>query len=113
MLFQQIAPEIEERVIYERESGNTYENARNSVDIIKKHGIDQEGEWLLVTSAFHLPRAMQSFHKQGINPIPWPVDYQSVPAGRWNPTLHDNLEDLYLGVHEWLGLIGYRLLGRI
>ena len=112
MLFQQIDPAQEKRIIYERESQNTYENALYSVE--KLHQLQLEkGRWLLVTSAAHMPRAMGSFKAQGVEPIPWPVDFRTVPAGWWSPTLHHNLNDLYDAVHEWLGLLGYRLLGRI
>ena len=73
--------------------------------------------WLLVTSAWHMPRAMAAFRKAGFQVEPWPVDYRT--AG-WSDAFHlfpfespaQGLRQLDLAVHEWLGLLAYRLSGR-
>ena len=76
-----------------------------------------KGSILLVTSAFHMPRAIACFRAAGLDPIPYPVDYQTWPlaglADAFGSNLFDNLERTDLALHEWLGLIYYRLRGRV
>jgi uncharacterized SAM-binding protein YcdF (DUF218 family) len=101
-----------ERLIIERESRNTFENAEFS----KKLADPKAGErWLLVTSAFHMPRAVGIFRKVGFAVEPCPVDWRL--AGEKDLThfptqSEDGLEHTNLAVREWLGLIAYRLTGR-
>lgn len=103
-----IAPD---RMVLEDRARNTTENARNSHAIVQPQG-DQS--WILVTSAFHMPRAMRSFERAGWTGItPWPVDYRSgrgIPLTGWN--LSRNLEVLNIAIREHVGLLAYRLLGR-
>jgi len=70
----------------------------------------QEGEvWLLVTSAFHMPRAMRSFEAAGWpEMIAYPVDYRSLPFGRgigWDPV--DHILTFNLALKEQIGRLGY------
>lgn len=101
------------RLVLERESRNTYEN----VVFIKALVEPKPGEtWLLVTSAFHMPRSMGLFRMAGFEVLPWPVDYRTSGAEgigffRDNPT--DSLQNATLGIREWIGLIAYWLSGRI
>jgi uncharacterized SAM-binding protein YcdF (DUF218 family) len=101
-----------ERLIIERESRNTFENAEFS----KKLADPKPGErWLLVTSAFHMPRSVGIFRKVGFAVEPCPVDWRL--AGEKDLThfpiqSEDGLEYTNLAVREWLGLIAYRLTGR-
>src|SRR5215469_9900994 len=61
------------RLIMERRSRNTYENARFTADMVKP----KPGErWLLVTSAFHMPRSVGLFRKAGFTVEPYPVDWR-------------------------------------
>jgi uncharacterized SAM-binding protein YcdF (DUF218 family) len=96
-----------ERLILERASRNTADNATMSLELMPG---DLEGNWLLVTSAFHMPRAVGSFCAAGWKGIvPWPTDYRSggfVDRIGWN--FADNLQDLNVGVREWIGLLAYR-----
>lgn len=99
------------RVELEGQSRNTAENAALALALADP----QPGEvWVLVTSAFHMPRAMRSFQAVGWDGIvPWPVDHraESFAAGiRWDLTQH--LVVLNTAVREYLGLIAYRLTGR-
>ncbi len=102
--------ELSERVIFERESRNTYENVLNS-----KHWIAKTDKpWLLVTSAFHLPRAVGISSKQGVSVIPYPVDYWSTPV-KFDSLyigLADNLVSLNMAIREWTGLTVYWLTGK-
>lgn len=99
------------RVIYEERSRNTTENAEFSLAIARP----QPGEtWLLITSAFHMPRAVGSFRRAGWNVVPYPVDfstdgdYPAAPPGSFSA----GLGSLEKALHEWVGLAVYRLAGK-
>ncbi|WP_417223484.1 YdcF family protein [Amphritea sp.] len=104
------AQQLDHRVIFERDSRNTFENAIYSQDVIPA-GVDFNDPrgWLLVTSAFHMPRSVGIFRLQGWNVIPYPVDYYSRPIGlsSWRADLGRNLYELSIGVREWIGLVAY------
>jgi len=69
---------------------------------------------LLVTSAFHMPRSMGVFCAAGWTDItPYPVDHRTGAfSARSGWAFAANLEDLNVGVKEWVGLLAYRLTGR-
>jgi uncharacterized SAM-binding protein YcdF (DUF218 family) len=96
------------RLILEGASRNTAENATMSLELVPDN---LGGEWLLVTSAFHMRRSVASFCAAGWkNIVPWPTDYRSGGfADRigWNFAI--NLNDLNTGVREWIGLAAYSL----
>ena len=97
------------RLSLDRHSRNTAENARNARALAPD---PLGGPWLLVTSAFHMPRAVGAFCAAGWSGlVPWPVDHN---AGRfrigWDPS--GNLGLLTLAVREWVGLVAYRATGR-
>ena len=103
---------------YENQSRNTYENAIYSKKIIDQLGVSnpsiQTGSWLLVTSATHMPRSVKIFEKQGIRIIPIPVDYQTAFTLQWRE--FDITEGAFLWnrlLHEYIGIIAYRLTGKI
>ncbi len=99
------------RLILERASRNTAENAMMSLEFIPDN---LDGEWILVSSAFHMRRALASFCAAGWkNIVPWPTDYRTggfVDRIGWNFAL--NLNDLNTGVREWIGLAAYSLTRR-
>ncbi|MGX1743781.1 YdcF family protein [Bosea sp. NPDC055353] len=101
-----------DRLTIETRSHNTWENARETRNLVRP----SPGErWLLVTSAWHMPRAMGSFEQAGFRVIPYPVDFQTNGArDLMQPftVVGQGLERLDLAAREWLGLIGYRLSGR-
>jgi uncharacterized SAM-binding protein YcdF (DUF218 family) len=99
------------RLILEDRSRNTRENARFTADMVKP----QPGErWLLVTSAWHMPRAIGCFREAGFGVTAYPVDYRT---GGWGDVLHVNafasegLALLDIVTKEWFGLVAYRLSG--
>ncbi|MGQ9370303.1 YdcF family protein [Azospirillum sp. A39] len=100
-----------DRVVFERQSRNTWENALFSRRIVEP----QPGEtWLLVTSAAHMPRAVGVFRRLDWPVIPYPVDYRTFADGR-DPLAFDVAEGLQAvngAAREWVGLAAYRLLGR-
>ncbi|MDX8436516.1 YdcF family protein [Mesorhizobium abyssinicae] len=102
-----------DRLILENKSRNTYENAVFTRQLMAP----KPGEtWLLVTSAFHMPRAKALFDKAGFPTIPWPVDYRTsgkegIGLFRDNPA--DSLQVATMAIREWIGLAAYWLSGRI
>lgn len=100
-----------DRVVLEPNSRNTAENARNSAALIQPK---PEEVWVLVTSAFHMRRAVRSFESAGWpNIVPWPVDHRSgsfTGGIGWN--LARNLHLLNTATKETVGLIAYNLTGR-
>lgn len=101
----------DDRVIYEAQSRNTWENAVFSKDMVKP----APGErWLLVTSAMHMPRSVGIFRAVGWEVIPYPVDYRTRIGAK--PYLRfefgQNLVILDDAVREWIGLTAYWLMGR-
>ncbi len=102
----------EERLIVEGHSRTTAENAVLSLERITDQ---KEGPWVLVTSAWHMPRSMGAFCAAGWqNLIPYPVDFRGGPVFsevRWS--LARNLDALNVGTKEWIGLVAYKLTGRI
>lgn len=104
-----IAPE---RLILEDRSRNTAENAAFTRDLVQP----QPGErWLLVTSAFHMPRAVGCFRAAGFEVIPRPVDYRTSGSDdlrRFFPRASEGLRRVDLAAKEWAGLLAYYLTGR-
>lgn len=92
-------------------SRNTYENAEETAALLRqKDRLEQP--ILLITSAFHMNRAMACFKRQGLNAVPYPVDYRTpiftpallIPStgaiGTWKMLLK-----------EWVGMAAYKVLG--
>lgn len=100
------------RITVEDRSRNTDENVRFTQTIV---GPEPGQRWLLVTSAFHMARAVALFRANGWPVIPDPVDYRTRgDAADWRPSLNvvGNLQRLDLAVREWVGLVVYRMTGR-
>lgn len=101
-----------DRLILDSRARDTFENAVYS----KQLADPKPGEtWLLVTSAFHMPRAVGCFRKAGFDIQPYPVDYRT-PGGAtvWQPSSASirNVEKVHFAIREYLGLLAYRLQGR-
>ncbi|MBS7544987.1 YdcF family protein [Ancylobacter oerskovii] len=101
------------RVSFEAASRNTAENAALSRELARP----APGErWLLVTSALHMPRAMGCFEAAGFPVIAYPVDYRTTGAPQWTrpfARVSEGLEMTDAALREWIGLVAYRLTGRI
>jgi uncharacterized SAM-binding protein YcdF (DUF218 family) len=100
------------RVTAEEQSRNTVENAVFSHLIADP----KPGErWLLVTSAFHMPRAISAFRAAGFPIEAYPVDWRTRgPIDARHPffSFIGGLAMTDVAMHEWVGLIAYRLTGR-
>jgi uncharacterized SAM-binding protein YcdF (DUF218 family) len=101
-----------ERILIEDRSRNTLENAVFSKRLVEP----KPGErWLLVTSAYHMPRAVGVFRKVGFPVEPYPVDWRTRGYDdllRPFPTVGDGLRRADTAVREWVGLAVYWLTGR-
>ena len=99
-----------EQLILESASRTTYENAVLSQQI---PGVEAAKPWLLLTSAYHMPRAMAAFRRAGWNVIAYPVDFRSGTATPWTQySMDQGVKRWRLALHEVLGLLAYRLAGR-
>jgi uncharacterized SAM-binding protein YcdF (DUF218 family) len=102
----------EARLLLERKARDTWENAV----LVKALAQPKSGErWLLVTSAWHMPRAIGVFRQAGFPVEPWPVDYRT--AGLWDALRPfeapaDGLKRFDTALREWIGLAVYRASGR-
>ena len=101
----------EAAIVYESASRNTVENVSNSMPLVNPQ---PQQTWILVTSAFHMPRAIAVFCQQGWPVHAYPVDHYSRPDEllRLNFSFAENLSVLRLAMREWIGLVSYRLSGR-
>ena len=95
------------RILFEGRSRNTHENAILTRALVQP----RPGEtWILVTSAFHMPRAVGAFRRAGWRVVPYPVDYQLEPdPSGWGFDFLGGLGALRAALHEWTGLVVYRL----
>ena len=99
------------RVLYVSTSTNTYADA---VDSAAFPGVNVEQPWLLVTSASHMPRALATFRKVGWNVTPYPVDYRTGPRIPWTQySLAEGSTQWRMVLHEYIGIVSYRVEGRI
>jgi uncharacterized SAM-binding protein YcdF (DUF218 family) len=101
-----------QRIEIEEASRNTYENAAFAEKLIRP----KPGErWLLVTSAYHMPRAVGCFRRVGFEVEPYPVDWRTGGvAYLFKPfqAAAGGLARTDVAVREWIGLLVYWLTGR-
>lgn len=98
------------RLVIEGASRTTAESPARLAALLPE-GARRDG-WLLVTSAWHMPRAVAVFRADGWDVVPYPVDYRTLPEGGWAPGLIGGMAELYYALHEWVGLVAYRVMGR-
>jgi uncharacterized SAM-binding protein YcdF (DUF218 family) len=100
-----------ERLILEDESRNTFESA-----VLSKRRVSPADDetWVLITTAWHMPRALGVFCEMGWPIVPYPVDYrtQSDTLFKLAFDYSGHLQKLNVGVKEWLGLIAYSFAGK-
>ena len=100
-------------VTTEERSTSTYENVFFTADILRRRNIRKIA---LVTEAYHMQRSEKSFRKQGLEVIPAPCNFRTLdfersiagflPSGK---TIRENDDAL----HEWIGLVWYKISGKI
>ncbi len=105
-----------ERLILEASARDTYENAMFLKEELGKAGQLGPGKrWVLITSAYHMPRAMGSFRAAGFQVEPWPVDYRtrgSADLTRPFDKVSEGLRRVDVASREWVGLVAYWFSGR-
>lgn len=98
-----------ERLILEGRSRNTVENAVFS----RQLAAPKPGErWLLVTSAYHMPRAVGIFRRADFAVEPYPVDWRADDMLLPFETVSAGLRRTDTAVREWIGLVAYWWSGR-
>jgi uncharacterized SAM-binding protein YcdF (DUF218 family) len=92
----------------EDESGNTFENARNSFRILQQAGIRKI---YLVTHAWHMPRSAEIFRRAGFEVVEAPTAFTT----RYRTDLlaflprAESIQDSRIFIHEVIGLLWYRV----
>lgn len=100
-----------ERLTAERLSRNTIENA----EFAKIVAHPRPGErWILVTSAFHMPRSIGLFRKAGFAVEAYPVDWRASQSKAFSlyAIAVNGLECTEVAMREWMGLIAYWATGK-
>ena len=91
----------------ESRSDNTRENARFSAELLKPDGVLRV---LLVTHAWHMPRALKSFAEAGLAVSPAPTDFHRAPLTPID-FLPTDYGESRLAIREWIGRAWYQLRG--
>lgn len=99
-----------EQIHIEENSRNTFENLQNLQQLLP----NGDAKYLLVTSAFHMPRSIGIARQLGLNVIAYPVDFRSQRSAQrqWDFALFEHLQTLELAAREWLGLVVYYFSGK-
>lgn len=94
------------QIIEESKSRNTEENALYTAQILKTLNLRKI---ILVTSAYHMPRAMKWFNRIGVKITPFPTDFKSESAFKWKSVFlsPEGLVDFSLALKEYLGLLAF------
>ena len=109
-LFEEQGMDVSQ-VIFERESRNTWENALLSKELVRPVS---GTNWVLITTAWHMPRSVDVFCKVGWEVTPYPVDFytQSDNLLRVGWGFLNNFNALVIATKEWIGLTAYRFTGK-
>jgi len=93
-----------EDILMQGEAKDTLEEA-----ILMKKRVG-ETAFILITAAYHMPRAMKLFQKEGLNPIAAPADFNNPDEDGFNSILQSKqLEKTEQALHEYLGLLWFKL----
>lgn len=109
MLFGQLGLDVS-RVSFESEARHTGESSVLSYNLIKPK---PKEKWVLIGSAYRMPRAFGAFKKAGWNIIPYPVDFRTTGQLEFDSDFisFSEIDRVSMVVREWLGLVAYRLTG--
>ncbi len=102
------------RLHLEAQSRNSAESAQNAAALARDLTPDLANQnWVIVTSALHMPRAIGAFCAAGWrNMIPYPVDHSPMSLGWFSGEYRDKLAILRRALHERVGAFVYQLTGR-
>lgn len=96
----------EKDLLADAKSRNTVENAKYTKQICSENGF---GKVILVTSAYHMPRSVKLFRREGVDVIPYPCDYMTnkelvCDAFAFTPN-HSSLSNTAIAIKEYLGIL--------
>jgi len=96
-----------DKIIIENKSRNTFENAKFTQEICERLGFKT---FILVTSAYHLKRAVMSFDKVGLEVLPFPAGFMSSHGKHygWTAYLPGNFLTASIAIREYLGIVFYK-----
>lgn len=102
-------------VFADRDSRNTAENAANAKRIIDS--LQLQPPYLLVTSAMHMPRALRTFQKAGLNVKPFPAAFAIMPNNSFDPEAYiipsaSAFRNWNVYLREIVGTVVYKISGR-
>jgi uncharacterized SAM-binding protein YcdF (DUF218 family) len=100
------------RLTVERRSRNTQENAEFSRALLAPKAGER---WLLVTSAYHMPRSVGVFRKAGFAVEPYPADWRTggrIDRPGFSTFASEGLDHTDSALREWIGLAAYRISGK-
>ena len=99
----------------QKEQVKMFINTKNTSDeAVEMKNLVGEKPFILITAAYHMPRAMMLFKKNGLNPIPSPADFYNFNENSTISVLQrKHLKNVEHAWHEYLGLILYKLQGKI
>ena len=96
------------RVHIEQGSRTTRENAQRVAQTLGERCHNER--WLLVTSAWHMPRSVPEFEAVGCQITPYPVDFRTGESTPWTEyRMAESLLRWQVALHEWLGQLAYAL----
>lgn len=92
----------------EEKSNNTAQNAQYSAALLAAQGVTRI---LLVTDAIHMPRSVAIFRKTGLDVVPAPTAAMSASPLLARDYIPDGagLQQSHYAMHEWIGMLWYRL----
>ena len=99
-------------ITFESQSTNTYENIINSKTLIKPEVTEK---WILITSAFHMNRSINTAANLKWELTPYPVDFKlskDLFSEILKFNLLENIKHFQIASHEMLGIMIYKLMGR-
>lgn len=106
----------EAKFLIDSVSRDTYESGVEIKRLLDKQFFGSERRIILVTSAYHMPRAVAVMNGLNISVVACPADFLSI---RWRLTplsffpSVSSLSSSVVSIHEWVGIIGYKILGRL
>ncbi|MCR9013797.1 YdcF family protein [Aquiflexum gelatinilyticum] len=107
----------EQDILVEPAAKNTRENALFSKEILIQKGFNLDQNFLLITSAFHMPRSKGCFDKAGVLTDTFPVDYYSEDTRFSIPQLlQPDPYSIFMWhklFKEWIGITVYWVVGYI
>ncbi len=100
------------KILYESESRNTHENAVLTKALVAP---SDSQTWAVITSGYHMPRSMATFHNAGWNVLPYQCDLRT--DGTYNPldglpNIAANFGLMNLALKEIIGTVAYYVTGK-